>query len=215
MSAKRIFTVTAAAALFLAAGAASATIIGTKHDMTTNGNYDSPDNSTGQVCVYCHTPHNATASTNGPIWNRANTGTSYTMYGGGSTSAGTDIASEPGRESMACLSCHDGSTAVDSISNVPGPGNTWATNGASGQITGYALVGDDLSDDHPVSLQYLAGTAGLKNTAAALSAGITLYGASDDQVECASCHSVHDNDNPPFLRVLADNSDICTACHDR
>jgi predicted CXXCH cytochrome family protein len=133
------------------------------------------------------------------------------MYG--TTTANTDTAGTPGTESLACLSCHDGTVAIDSIVNTPNPSNSWVSNGQV--IEGFALVGTDLSDDHPVSITYNEGLSSLDTKANALLDGVTLYGAGQTEVECASCHSVHDDTLAPFLRVSPDNSDICTACHTR
>ena len=212
---KFLVTVVASAVLLFTFGLASAqSVIGTKHDMTSgtqSKNYNNANNTGGQVCVYCHTPHNATSKVFGPIWNRNNSSAEYTMYG--TTTANTATASTPGTESLACLTCHDGTIAIDSIVNTPTPNNSWVSNGEV--IEGFALVGTDLSDDHPVSITYNQTLDSLKDKSTALATGITLYGAGETEVECASCHDVHDDSEQPFLRVQATNSDICTACHSR
>ncbi|TAN63545.1 hypothetical protein EPN18_02075 [bacterium] len=76
-------------------------------------------NGTSEVCVFCHTPHHANASVSpAPIWNRANSATAvYKAYG--TTLAGSNV-SAVGSVSLACLSCHDGVTAFDSLVNPPG-----------------------------------------------------------------------------------------------
>lgn len=71
------------------------------------------------VCVYCHTPHGANAAVQLPLWNRTIKATTYTTYT--SLSLSQPIA-QPGINSIACLSCHDGQVAVDSIINMPGSG---------------------------------------------------------------------------------------------
>lgn len=71
----------------------------------------------GEVCVYCHTPHQASTALPAPLWNRTTRATTYTM-----PAARDPGASQPGAASLACLSCHDGTVAVDSIINMPGPG---------------------------------------------------------------------------------------------
>lgn len=198
----------AAVLMFASAGVAAQTIVGTKHDMV-NSTYDNTGNSTTKaVCVYCHTPHKA-QGTGGPIWNRTAASNTFTMYG--TTQANTTAASTPGAESLACLGCHDGTVAIDSIYNVPGSG-TWTSNGNKILANSFAYVGVDLSDDHPVSITYTQNKAGLK---AAGDTGMPLYGESNNQVECATCHSVHDNSEGSFLRVTQTDSDICTACHNR
>jgi hypothetical protein len=72
-----------------------------------------------QVCVYCHTPHGANTDIAVPLWNRTVKVTSYALYNQGSLSG---TVTQPGANSLSCLSCHDGQTAMDSIINMPGSG---------------------------------------------------------------------------------------------
>ncbi len=102
-------------------------IINTRHNLTmsylaagTTGNMDLARNNYGEVCVYCHTPHGANGSINAPLWNRTNAGNTYTAYNIPLTSGQT--ATQPGVNSLTCLSCHDGTVAVDSVINMPGSG---------------------------------------------------------------------------------------------
>ncbi len=90
-------------------------------------------NNYGEVCVYCHTPHGAQNS-NAPLWNRTLPATgNYTPYS--STTMDTS-AGQPDGVSLACLSCHDGTIAVDAIVNAPGSGTAW-----SGAVQGhYAMA---------------------------------------------------------------------------
>jgi hypothetical protein len=76
-------------------------------------------NKYGEVCVYCHTPHGGQNS-NAPLWNRSlpTTG-NYTPYS--STTMDASVG-QPDGISLACLSCHDGTIAVDNIINTPGSG---------------------------------------------------------------------------------------------
>jgi hypothetical protein len=73
-----------------------------------------------QVCVFCHTPHNASPAV--PLWNKVYTPgveNSYRLY----TSSATLTATAKGAkitadsESMLCLSCHDGKTAINVLHN--------------------------------------------------------------------------------------------------
>jgi hypothetical protein len=57
-----------------------------------------------------------------PLWNRTLKATTYQTYNQLGTSTLTQTVSQPGANSLACLSCHDGQTAVDSIINMPGSG---------------------------------------------------------------------------------------------
>ncbi len=79
-------------------------------------------NDYGEVCVYCHTPHGANTTIAAPLWNRTNAATTYTVYElTGSLRSGNAVT-QPGANSVTCLSCHDGTLAVDSIINMPGSG---------------------------------------------------------------------------------------------
>lgn len=76
-------------------------------------------NNYGEVCVYCHTPHGAQTGS-APLWNRTlPTSGNYTPYS--SSTIDTNVG-QPDGISLACLSCHDGTIAVDSIINKPGSG---------------------------------------------------------------------------------------------
>lgn len=90
-------------------------------------------NDYGEVCVYCHTPHAANtqgAIAKAPLWNRTNLTTTYQTYSS-LTLTGTAVA--PGSASLTCLSCHDGTVAIDSIINMPGSGRYSAASQASHQ----------------------------------------------------------------------------------
>ncbi len=77
-----------------------------------------------------------------------------------------------GSISIACLSCHDGAQAMDVVINAPGSGNY---NPAGrridpshiGAMTGspVPVVGPDLTDDHPISIQYGGGGCSENNVA--------------------------------------------------
>lgn len=103
------------------------TIANTRHNLTQRQASGGPNgaimdpyrNDYAQVCVYCHTPHGANTNIAIPLWNRTVKSTSYTLYNQGSLSG---TISQPGANSLACLSCHDGQTAMDSIVNMPGSG---------------------------------------------------------------------------------------------
>lgn len=79
-------------------------------------------NDYNEICVYCHTPHGANRTIAAPLWNRTNQATAYQTYQliGADNSGST--ANDPGANSLTCLSCHDGTVAIDSIINIPGSG---------------------------------------------------------------------------------------------
>lgn len=162
-----------------------------------------------EVCIYCHTPHNAVVAV--PLWNRAaNTKDNYGIYSNPTTMNAT--VGQPGPESKMCLGCHDGLTGIDTAV------------GGTTTLTGDALVGADLSNDHPIGLTYDAALAtadgGLEDPTAALSGVGTgeidvdmLFGAGNDQLECASCHDPHETTIPMFLVKANTQSALCGTCH--
>ncbi|HEX8961957.1 MAG TPA: cytochrome c3 family protein [Rhodocyclaceae bacterium] len=163
----------------------TASIAGTKHNLGSNGT--GPNNFTGttEICVFCHTPHGSDSSAAVPLWNRAlNHGQTYNTYDQLGTSTLNGAVKPVGSVSLACLSCHDGTQAMNLMINQPGSGwgNTTAlTNGAgpanaqlfgsiqngadnlSSDPTDIVWIGTDLRNDHPVGVEYCGG--GLTATA--------------------------------------------------
>ena len=155
----------------MAANVAVAGIANTKHNLGTQGTKDVHLTAgTDQICVFCHTPHGAavTDANNNPlppIWNRTLPSTTYQVYGTGGTSASLDgEVLSVGSVSAACLSCHDGTTAIDTFINAPGSGTaktgtyTW-TGTPDGKMpaSGITNIGDDLRNDHPIGVPYCGG----------------------------------------------------------
>lgn len=105
-------------------------IINTRHNLTQSSigagavTMDQFRNDYGEVCVYCHTPHGAnSALIAAPLWNRTFVSNTYTTYDTLNTPTLNGAVTQPGVNSLTCLSCHDGTVAVDSIVNMPGSGN--------------------------------------------------------------------------------------------
>jgi mono/diheme cytochrome c family protein len=106
-------------------------IANTRHNMTqrqsdpggpAGSNMDAYRNDYQEVCVYCHTPHGANSNIALPLWNRTIKATTYVTYNQLGTSTLTQAVTQPGPNSLACLSCHDGQVGVDSVINMPGSG---------------------------------------------------------------------------------------------
>ena len=69
-----------------------------------------------QVCIFCHTPHNAQPAV--PLWNKVMPTQTFKMYTTSVTlTSVAKSASQPGPESLLCLACHDGRTAVNVLHN--------------------------------------------------------------------------------------------------
>jgi len=160
----------AVASLLLASSTAfgQITIVGSKHDLTSGGTGQSTTGVTDQVCVFCHTPHGADIAAPVPLWNKVlgDGGARFTRYSTLATPSFDSAEAPVGSVSLACLSCHDGTQAMDVVLNIPGSGGYNAA-GAQidpaliGQMTGepVPMLSEDLSNDHPISMQYGGGGA--------------------------------------------------------
>lgn len=136
---------------------------------------------TAEICVFCHTPHGGDNGAAVPIWNRklgpngagvAAAATGYIRYSALGTTTFDASEAPIGSVSIACLSCHDGTQAIDNVINMPGSGGyNFATGTRIGNFVGGDQAGGklgdpklivqnlstDLSNDHPVSMQFGGG----------------------------------------------------------
>ena len=165
-----------------------------------------------EICVFCHTPHQS-GTTLDPLWNHTLSGASYTMYTSTTLNAIPGVIDGESSLTNMCLSCHDGTIAVSSMYNDPNSGAYAMTEvgviGVGGVLIGTPLVGVDLSNDHPINMDYgVAVTAG--DDLETLPLSLPLYGST---VQCATCHEVHSNEFTAFLRMSNANSNLCRDCH--
>ncbi len=174
---------------------AVAQLKGSAHDFTTEGW------SGGELCAVCHMPHKRNSSDQQvPLWNHDISSAVYTLYGSSTlTQAPQQLASTS--VSRLCLSCHDGSIALDSFG-----GNTGGT-----YIPEKASLGTDLSNDHPIGVRRIVQGNG---AATGHESGVKFY---DGKVECPSCHDVHNNNvsDDKLLRVARMGSELCFQCHNK
>jgi hypothetical protein len=163
-----------------------------------------PTQSTSEICVFCHTPHHTRSGAVGPLWNRGSNEATFTAYAGtigddyASSGGFSNNAYAPGAASLACMSCHDGVTQFDVLVNAPGMGGVtfdgadtaslgWtfrekqgSTFGDTHRLTigadtnGNASV--DLSNDHPVGMEYRGGEVASLRPASTIIANIDLIG---------------------------------------
>lgn len=195
------------AVLFVFGQIGFAQITGSAHDFS-----GQTWNSSGEICIVCHTPHNAkTGISDAPLWNHTLSTATFTLYS--STVSGTMNATvgQPDGSSKLCLSCHDGTVALASFT---GGGTSTA------KMTGSELIGTDLSNDHPVSFTYDAALAtadgGLKNptTATGVVGTIDATMLISHKMQCSSCHDVHNSSGIAKLLVKSNSaSALCLTCH--
>ena len=156
---RSLFAATALLGVF-SASALAQTVVGSAHDLSDD--FTTPDN---QVCIYCHAPHNALVAV--PLWNHASTAQTFTMYS--SSTLDNTIAGQPSSISKQCLSCHDGVTNIDAYGGGAGTENMGTTFPGSG-----AIMGTDLGNDHPVSINY-DNTADLKEAKQLMRTAINMH----------------------------------------
>jgi len=219
------------AGLAHAGGQPQTGINGSMHDM--NSITGTTKDIFGRTCVFCHTPHNAqqTPNTpNAPLWNRADVAANLvTPYSwstpanlsvDGGLTAALPFADDPliGPTRL-CMSCHDGTIAMDSHRSKGGTAGT--------QVMGtsnHAYISLDLTVTHPIGFKYTDAvtarttselvptsvgfltapstsfTATSFNTSSrgsltksSLKIADTLYGG--EYMTCATCHDVHNTVN--------------------
>jgi len=237
------FAITVVVLLGGGSAAAQSTIAFGPHDFSGGSALRTTDGDIGgQTCVFCHTPHMGGVTV--PLWNRNTTTSTYQVYASSTmdATAPTSAAIQSGI-SGACLSCHDGSIAIDVLANLAGVAHAAsvaftrqatakATYGASGTGTGNIMnggspfLGTDLRNDHPITVMYetsraatpaefvTQAIAGTKVTVGTTTP-LPLFGASTATatVECATCHDPHNNSRGLFLRRSNAASGLCLTCH--
>lgn len=187
-------------------------LTGSAHDFSSHG-----WNSGGEICQPCHTPHlsgvDSVPANIAPLWNHQVTEVAtFSVY------TGYDMQVTPGQPegiSLLCLSCHDGTIALDAFGE-----NTTG----SDYMTGNALLGTNLSNDHPISIdwQHQTNDGGgslwcvnchnMHATPTYISELVFFNG----KVECPTCHDVHNTAGiDKLLRITSLNSEICLSCHNK
>ncbi len=189
----------------------------------------------GDACIYCHIPadkeNESERAGQIPGWNRIKPNyDSYELY---SSPTLNSKVSRPGDISLLCLSCHDGMSAVDRVVFRPSGwmsaddyslhmklNDTDNISSCAKCHDGYVahdisnkVIGDKFNDDHPVAIRYLGlkvDSPGFKSpdSARGFNNGIRLY---DGNIECATCHDIHQPDSYKLLRV--DTEILCSTCH--
>jgi predicted CXXCH cytochrome family protein len=197
--------------MLVAQMAGAGTITGSAHDFSTQ------TWAGGQICVPCHAPHNTATLAEAPLWNHALSTATYTLY---TTSTMNSVMAQPAGVSKLCLSCHDGTVAVNSF------GGTTGTT----LITGTDNLGINLSNDHPIGITYDAALVTADGALKPITTAVTIGAGTKTRVgtiasnmlyagklECASCHDVHNTftNGGKLLKVTAAGSAICIACHDK
>jgi len=202
--------------ILLIAQTVNAQIAGTKHDFQTKA-WAPAEN---KMCGVCHATHNAKNEPSAPLWNHQSTAVAaYTLYTSPTFSGqGGLTITNPSASSKLCLSCHDGTVAIENFGNTTTGSNYIPAASRIGGVTG-----SDMTKDHPISFQYTDALAtadgGLRpptTTITGLGGTITQNMLFNNKMECASCHDVHNKYNiSHLLRVSNTNSQLCLTCHNK
>ncbi len=226
--------------------AAQAGILNSPHDFHARPwNVDPANPAT--VCGVCHTPHHA-STTAGPLWNHdQTTAAGFTMYANGAApGASLKLATEltPAASSLACLSCHDGTVAINAYGSPVNPSRTPAET-----IATQANLTKDLTHSHPISMTYSSAQVGngvgqdkwlfnpdttpvLTPDSGTFVPGndMTVNGfllGSNHRLECNSCHDVHNQEGTPFnitsnpklVKINGTQAGVgsllCRSCHNK
>ena len=184
-------------------------IIYSKHNLAVSGPGALRSSTEREVCVFCHTPHNATGD--GPLWNHAMSAAAYTPYSSSTLKA---AVGQPTGASKLCLSCHDGTVALGMVGSRPAP--IPMQGGSSAITSGRSYIGTDLSAHHPVSFDYqttYAAVPGEYRAPATLGNGNNVRLDRAGQLQCTSCHDPHNNQYGGFLVMDNTASALCVQCH--
>jgi predicted CXXCH cytochrome family protein len=175
-------------ALLAVSSVAMASVVNTAHNLGASGEHNH-SNATSEICIFCHTPHGGDQSAYAPLWNRgtASTSLTYTRYSTLNRLTFDSAEAPVGSVSAACLSCHDGTQAINAVINTSGldtvgnlgtfdgeagfmgtmaaPDGAWysVSAGQTGGRGDMVYLGTDLRNDHPISMQY--GGGGITSTA--------------------------------------------------
>ncbi len=212
-------------AMFLAfAPLSRGQITGTHHDFSSTGSsgFYPTYNPANEKCNVCHAPHNTDTLQN-PLWVHRTTSASFTTYTGYKfMSRGGLSITAPDGPSKLCLSCHDGTVAMNDF------GGVIQGTGGSKMMPGGSNLTTNLSNTHPISFVYdaalVAKDPGLNDpnsvtTPLGHTIKVDMLDA-NSKVQCTSCHEVHqDNSADPlkwrFLKFQNGGSAMCLICHNK
>jgi hypothetical protein len=219
------FTLTA-----FAARAPKSAVFGSAHDFKSVGDFSPTGGASYTLCNFCHTAHKFGSAPTGPgylLWNH--TLSSVSNYGVYTSDSMRSTPTELGGQltvSNLCLSCHDGTVAV----------NSWY----EGQLDktfkpipqGTLFMGEDmtvrdLTKQHPINFTYpdaaTAAAIGIQPAADLNSVdgngNVPLFAG---RMQCATCHDPHAGPSAgvslffrsfPSTPATTKTGSSCTYCH--
>jgi predicted CXXCH cytochrome family protein len=190
-------------------------------------------NATNNTYTYYNSPSLTTyTKANQKVTTSSVSGFCLSCHDGVTSTGNIKNAADTGIKDVAGKTALDPNELVAESAGASNPGNATGSHGN---------IGTDLSNDHPVGFNYdnaynsLDVDQGGTDTAQGSSyvrrlwditmvkktLGNFLFSKNSistengTEMECASCHKVHDPFNPPFLRVTNNMSHLCLACHNK
>ena len=218
----------------------------TPHNMSVSGKGAFVADDETEICIFCHTPHSANPSY--PLWNQYSSinSNTYLPYTSSQTLDFTPVgALTDDSISRLCLTCHDGTTAINVLvnpsnklgrdpefsaffGNPPKMGEVWAPGEGP-------YIGTNLTNMHPINFDYTesdSGDAKIYPISTPRAAGLRFFKSNGSgsaiYIECPTCHDPHvDYDKyegtrdpaktryEPFLRKSNRSSNLCLTCHNK
>lgn len=174
----------------------------------------------GSPCLYCHAPHSGINGTPGvagtPLWSQKLSSTpSYNVYTSTTMVNKTNTSPPLGSNSTLCLSCHDGTVALGTLT----PYGQVAMSG--NLLNTPSDLGTSLQTTHPFSFvtplqpapDLLPSLSANPPSTADTTGAVHLI---NGNVECGSCHNPHVQNidsSSQFLVIDNSQSALCLACH--
>lgn len=170
---------------------------------------EDPTNIRGQqICIFCHTPHNANVEGQAPLWNRKFSSETFQRYSTDTLQirkfekipdANYGVGAQPTGSSKLCLSCHDGASSLGTVKSGP----PIAMKNDVDIISGLASFNPTNTNKmktghHPVSFVYNAAVL----DAIKAGRGTALFQLPDpakakldkqSRMQCTTCHDAHQN----------------------
>jgi len=199
-----------AAFCFIATKVSPGSILETKHNLSITGPGPIKSTTEEEVCIFCHTPHNASRDI--PyLWNRSDTTENYIHYQSSTIYA---AVGQPTGASKLCLSCHDGTVALGAV--ISRPEEIPFSGGIRFMPEGITKLGTDISDDHPVSFVYDSNLV-VSNPElidpSVLPPQVKLD--KNKELQCTACHDHHNDSYGKFLVMPNQYSGLCATCHEK
>ncbi len=174
----------------------------------------------GSPCLYCHAPHSGIEGTGGvsgtPLWSqKLSSVQSYQTYTSITMVNKTNASPPLGSNSTLCLSCHDGTVALGTLT-------PYGQVSMSGTLAGTAAdLGTNLQSTHPFNFVTPLQPApdiwpslGASPPSTQDTTGVVRL--INGNVECGSCHNPHVQNidsSSDFLVIDNSQSALCLACH--